>query len=90
MSNKERFQVINGNPPREERINALFNSKIIKVIDHREMFYKLDKYKRLTFGYTNHPSSFHPFMDGFNYTVVLDDYTHNGERKHISIIDYTN
>lgn len=88
--NKERFQAIIGNPSREERITALLEGKVIKVKDYREMYYKLDKYRRLAFSYTNHPSSFHPFMDGFNYTSVLDDYNHNGDSKRISILVQNN
>ncbi|MEI2465070.1 hypothetical protein [Niallia taxi] len=86
MGNKKSLEVLPGNPSREERITALFEGKVIKVNDHREMYYKLDKFKRLAFSYTNHPSSFHPFMDGFNYTPILDDFTHNGDLKSITVL----
>jgi|GEM_PF-6520493 len=86
---KDRYSVLEGNPSREERIQALLNGNIIQVDTHRTMYYKLDKYHKLRFSYTNHPDSFHPFHEGFNYYHVLDDYDLPGgnRKKRIIILE---
>lgn len=86
---KQRYNVIEGNPTREERLLALLNNKIIKVKNYRTMFYKLDKYQRLCFSYTGHPSSFQPYQNGFDYYHVLDDYDVAGgmRRNMFEILD---
>lgn len=71
---RERYSIKEGNPTREERIQALYEGKMIKIKTYRTMYYRLDKYKRLCFSYTGHESSFHPYHSGFDYTNVLDDY----------------
>jgi hypothetical protein len=88
MGEISRYCVLDGNPSRKERIEALFNNKTIKVTDYRTLFHKLDKYQRLTFSDTGHPDSFHPYQDGYDYSKVLDDYNQvaNEERK-IEILD---
>lgn len=71
---KDRFSILKGNPTREERIKALYTGKIIKVTDPSTTYHKLDRYCRLTFSTTCHPSSFHPYHHGYDYSKVLDDY----------------
>lgn len=85
-STKDRYSVLEGNPSREERIQALFKGKVIQVVTHRTTYYKLDKYQRLCFSYTNHPDSFQPFHEGFNYYHVMDDYDSPGGNRRKRII----
>lgn len=92
MNNKEetknRYSVIEGNPSRQERMEALFNGKTIKVKTYTVTYYRLDKYQRLCFSSTNHESSYQPYHEGFNYAHVLDDIQQaSNSKKTISIID---
>jgi hypothetical protein len=82
-SAKERYSAIQENPSRKERIEALFDNKIIKVTDYRIVYHKLDKYQRLTFSDTGLPDSFHPYKQGYDYSKVLDDFneTANSQKK---------
>ncbi len=83
---KNRFSILENNPTRKERIDALFNGSIIQVtVEGNTDYYKLDKYHRLMFSYTGHPDSFHPYYEGFNYDKVLDDFDHNGNKKTIKL-----
>ena len=84
---KLRYSVRGDNPSREDRLKALLEGKVILISTNMPMYYKLDKYLRLTFSRTGHESSFHPYQDGFNYRHVLDDYDQpSGWIKRIKII----
>lgn len=89
MNNEQKYEINEGNPSRKERIEALFNGKIIKVTDkYSTLFHKLDKYDRLTFSYTGHPDSFQPYTDGYDFTRVLEDFNIEVEtEKKIEILD---
>lgn len=80
---KIRYSIVEGNPTREQRVEALYDGKVIKVTDYKVTYYKLDKYQRLTFSFTGHPDSFQPYHKGFDYSDVLDDYndTANCDRR---------
>jgi hypothetical protein len=80
---KERYKVLEINPSRKLRLESLISGKIIKVTNYRTMYYKLDKYYRLCFSSTGHPSSYHPFNQGFNYTDILDDLDSSSNSQNI-------
>lgn len=87
---RNRYSVNEGNPTRKERIDALFGNKTLQVTGSQTLYHRLDKYQRLTFSYTGHPSSFMPYENGFDYSKVLDDYeVTSGSTRRVKIVDNT-
>lgn len=83
------------NPTREERLLALLEGKIIEKTTYRKengreefriQYFKMNKHTGLSFSYKNHPSSFHPYHNMFDFSDVLEDIDHNKDECYYIIL----